>query len=190
MSLDLYVGPMFAGKSTAILGIIRRNNLIGRKTFCITSIIDTRYMNGGHITSHNHESYPAYPTAALMSFVKSREYLEAQCVIIEEAQFFPDLKEFVLNAVENDKKHVVCAGLDGDSGRRPFGQVLDLIPFCDSITQLSALCTRCKNGTAAIFTFRVPGAPTAQVNVGGTDQYEPLCRKHYVEHLLPCCAEI
>jgi len=181
MSLELLLGPMFAGKSSAVLSIIRRHQALGWRVYCITHALDTRYSSAPAITNHDNISSPAVATIRLRDLADSAELRDARLIVIEEAQFFPDLKEFVLNAVENDKKHVVCAGLDGDSGRRPFGQILDLIPFCDSITKLSALCTRCKDGTAAIFTFRVPGAPTAQVNVGGMDQYEPLCRKHYLE---------
>ena len=72
-------------------------------------------------------------------------------------------------------------GLNGDSDRRPFGELLDLEPHCDSIQKFGALCTRCGDGTAAIFTFRLPGCSTEQVNVGAEDQYESLCRTHYLE---------
>ncbi len=105
---------------------------------------------------------------------------EADCIIVEEAQFFPDLKAFVLPLVDTLQKHVICVGLDGDSNRAPFGQVLDLVPHADTIHKLKAHCTRCADGTPALFTYREPGAPTAQINVGSADQYEALCRTHYM----------
>jgi thymidine kinase len=37
----------------------------------------------------------------------------AQVVAIDEAQFFPDLVEFCQEAVDNDGKHVIVAGLSG-----------------------------------------------------------------------------
>ena len=46
-----------------------------------------------------------------------------QAIAIDEAQFFPDLLEFCLEAAENDNKLVVIAGLDGDFRRKKFGQV-------------------------------------------------------------------
>jgi len=109
------------------------------------------------------------------------EFVRASCVIVEEAQFFPDLKEFVLEAVEMYGKDVICVGLDGDSERKPFGQLVDLIPYADKIQKLAALCTKCHNGKEAIFTFRKPGVPSGQVAVGGQDHYAPLCRAHYLE---------
>jgi thymidine kinase len=181
MSLELILGPMFAGKSSAACQIIRRNNVINRPTFCITSALDTRYSQEARITSHNKESYPATAASSLLPLLETNDFTASECVIIEEAQFFSDLKEFVLKAVDTHKKDVICVGLDGDSERRPFGQLLDLVPYADKFSKLTALCTRCGDGTNAIFTFRKPGNSGDQVAVGGEDKYQPLCRKHYLE---------
>jgi hypothetical protein len=35
-------------------------------------------------------------------------------IAIDEAQFFPDLVEFCQEAVDNDGKHVIVAGLSGE----------------------------------------------------------------------------
>ena len=181
MSLDLYLGPMFAGKSSAILGVVRRNEIIGRKTLCLTSALDTRYSTDARIVSHNKESYPAVAVNTLMPVICMPEFTTSECIVVEEAQFFPDLRDFALAAVEGCGKHVICVGLDGDSERRPFGQLLDLIPFADNVQKFKALCTDCRDGTEAIFTLRKAGAPGDQIAVGGQDTYTPLCRHHYIE---------
>jgi thymidine kinase len=182
MSLELILGPMFAGKSSAILGVLRRNEIISRRTLCITSALDTRYSDTAAIVSHNKESYPAIAAKLLVPIMETDNFKGAKCIVIEESQFFPDLKEFVLAAVDDHKKEVICVGLDGDSERRPFGQITELIPYADSFKKLTALCQRCGDGTEAIFTFRKPGAAAAgQIAVGGADKYEPVCRRHYHE---------
>ena len=178
MSLDLYIGPMFAGKTTKILNLIKRNQYLGITTFCITSSLDTRYAKNA-ISTHSLESYPAHSVKTLSEVVNLEEYNQATHIIIEEAQFFSDLKAFVLNAVEVQGKHIICAGLDGDSERRPFGQILDLIPYCNFVTKLNAKCTRCNE--KGLFTYRARGQTTEQVFVGGQDKYEALCRTHYLE---------
>lgn len=38
---------------------------------------------------------------------------DPQVIAIDEAQFFPDLVEFCQEAVDNDGKHVIVAGLSG-----------------------------------------------------------------------------
>jgi thymidine kinase len=181
MSLELFLGPMFAGKSSAVLGVIRRNAIIGRPTLVLTSALDQRYSTEARITSHNQDSHPATAVQNLRDALSFEAFRDADCVIIEEAQFFTDLRDFVLTAVEEFGKDVICVGLDGDSERQPFGQLLDLIPYANKIQKFAALCRQCGDGTEAIFTFRKPGAPTTQVSVGGQDQYEPLCRQHYLK---------
>jgi thymidine kinase len=171
---------MFSGKSSAALQEIRRNRVIGRTVLCVTHAIDTRYTEQPMIVSHNQEKIPAVALNKLEDLFTFDEFLRCDYIVIEEAQFFPDLKGVVLRAVDVFKKHVTCVGLDGDSNREPFGQILNLIPYCDSVRKFTALCTVCKDGTEAIFTYRKPYAPKEQVNVGGADQYEPRCRRHFL----------
>lgn len=181
MSLELFLGPMFAGKSSAVLGIVRRNKVIHRRTLCVTSALDKRYTEEAQIVSHNKESHPAMAVGQLVPLLEHPEFHAAECIIVEEAQFFTDLTAFVLPAVETHGKHVICVGLDGDSERRPFGQLLDLIPYADSYQKFTALCSRCSDGTPALFTYRKAGAPTTQISVGGQNQYEALCRTHFLQ---------
>jgi thymidine kinase len=182
MSLDIYTGPMFAGKSSAVLGILRRHKFIGIKTLCITSSLDTRYADNSIVT-HAGERYPATAVGHLMPLLQTPEFAAATHIIIEEAQFFQDLKRFALCAANIKKKHVICVGLDGDSVAEPFGQLLELVPHCNIIHKFRALCSKCRNGTEAIYTCRKSGVPeqTEQICVGGADQYEALCRDHYMD---------
>lgn len=181
MSLELIVGPMFAGKSSAILSRVRRARTLSWNCFLVTCAIDTRYdSSGAAIMTHDKEGISAVGLRSLEGVSELKDYQESKLVVIEEAQFFPDLFDFVVKAVEKDKKDVVVVGLDGDSDRKPFGKVLDLIPYCDKITKLTSLCKRCGDGTPALFSACVKGQKDSQVCVGGADMYEPMCRKHYI----------
>ena len=184
MSLEIITGPMFAGKSSAILSRVRRARTLGWNCFLVTNAIDTRYdMSGASIMTHDKEGVSAIGVKSLEGVKEMRDYKDSKLVIIEEGQFFPDLFDFVVNAVDKEKKDVVVVGLDGDSDRKPFGKILDLIPYCDKITKLTSLCKRCGDGTPAIFSACVKGDKHGQqVCVGGEDMYEPMCRKHYLEN--------
>ena len=52
-------------------------------------------------------------------------------------------------------KTVIISGLDGDSDRKPFGQILQCIPLCDSVVKLKSYDMINKDGTSAIFTKRL-----------------------------------
>jgi thymidine kinase len=116
----------------------------------------------------------------LKTILSAVNFADATYIVIEEAQFFPDLYHIVIEMVEKRGKHVLVFGLDGDSERRPFGQVLDLIPVADKYTKLKAECRFCGDGTAALFTKRF-SADTEQVCVGGEETYKAVCRKHYLD---------
>jgi thymidine kinase len=77
-------------------------------------------------------------------------------------------------------KTVICAGLDGDFQRNPFGDVLRLIPHADKVEKLSALCKRCGNGTSAHFTKKIIEDFNTKL-VGSYGIYEAVCRTHFLE---------
>jgi thymidine kinase len=178
MSLEIVLGPMFAGKSSYILSSLRRYEAIGWPVLSITSALDTRYESDA-IHRHNHERHSAVSTDTLSPLLLTNAFAEARLLVIEEAQFFKDLYKFVEYAVDTCDKDVLVVGLDGDSERRPFGRIAEIIPLCDKITKLTAMCKKCGNGSPAIFTHRKDSA-TSVIKVG-TDTYEALCRKHYIE---------
>ena len=179
MSLDLVLGPMWAGKSSYIIGKIRRYKAIGWDVLVIANPLDNRY--GTHmVSSHDKEQVPALAISDLDLLYESESYKKARLLVIEEAQFYKGLYDFVINAVERDKKHVVCVGLDGDAQRKPFGEVLSLIPLCDNVEKIKSLCAECGDGTPALFSHRIVYSEE-QVQVGAESTYAPLCRKHYLE---------
>jgi thymidine kinase len=180
MSLEIWFGPMFAGKSSAIIGTLRRNAFIRRTTLCITHSLDKRYSDNSRIVTHDMVSYPAKAVSELMPLLESADFKEAACIIVEEAQFFKDLRNFALEAVEKHGKHLICVGLNGDAERKPFGEVIDLVPYADHVKHFSALCSACSDGTAGIFSFRSTKQVKEQVFVGAEQHYMALCRRHYL----------
>lgn len=178
VSLDIIIGPMFAGKSTELIKRIRKLSVLNKKYISIKPIIDKRYSEK-QIVSHNNDRIFCSCFDTIHEFIKITNINDLNTVFIEEAQFFPDLKDGVLQIVENFNCNVVIVGLDGDSNRNKFGQILDLIPYCDTCTKISALCKRCNDGTPAIFSHRNSNS-NKQIEVGASD-YEALCRKHYLE---------
>ena len=174
---------MFAGKTKELLFRIRQlERNPANRVVCITHTYDDRYSKNGEIVTHDGKSHAAIPLIKLMPFISDPLYQDATHIMIEEAQFFPDLFEFAVHAADKHEKHIVCAGLDGDFMRKPFGQLIDLVPHSESIVKLRANCSRCSEQKTAIFTARRWGNGGHQLYVGGKEVYEPMCRKHYIEY--------
>ena len=56
---------------------------------------------------------------------------------------FSGLKNYVKNYADNYGKKLIVAGLNGDYLRQPFGEINDLIPYCDTIIKLNPFCKLC-----------------------------------------------
>lgn len=179
MSLQIYMGPMFAGKSSTIIRLVNRYKSIGKAICLATYSGDTRYNDDLYLWNHDALRVPCERWSELNSHRADTVVLASSILIIDEAQFFPDLKEFVLWAVEEHNKHVIIVGLDGDADRKPFGQILECIPLADDIFKLKSFCKLCSDGTEALFSYCIK-KKKEQVQVGGADLYMPLCRKCYL----------
>lgn len=157
---------------------IRRYEAINITCLKINHSLDTR--TDEYIQTHSNIKIPAIKTNILMPLKNSEYFKKSQVIAIDEAQFFNDLYVFVLYC-ESMKKTVLISGLDGDSDRKPFGQILQCIPLCDSVVKLKSYDMINKDGTSAIFTKRINNNEKNQVSVGGKDKYISVSRINYLE---------
>jgi len=167
-SIELIIGPMFAGKSSELLRKMKRYYLSGKKCIIIAHKIDNRYENS---ITHNNET-SKIDLVKLVELSKF-EYENYDVIGIDEIQFFDDCE--IINNWANNNKLIICAGLDADSNLRPFGKILNLIVISEKVYKLSAIC-RC--GLDASFTLKNIKNNTL-IEVGGIDKYHPVCRNCY-----------
>lgn len=184
--LELIIGPMYASKTTELIKISNRYKSINKNILAVNHSINNRY-GSCNITSHDKKELDDCIIIDELIKLKSIEenferYREADIIIIEELQFFKDAFNFIKTATDIDKKIIIAAGLDGDSFREPFGDVLRLIPYAEKVTKLSAFCKICQDGTPAYFTKRVTDC-NDKVIVGSEDKFIATCRRHYLADL-------
>lgn len=178
--VEIILGCMFSGKSTELLRRCNRYRAIGKNIILINHVVDTR--TDSSIKTHDGTKNEAIKLTNLMSLIQDKQYrnilYESSVIGIDEAQFFDDLVEFVL-AIERLNKIVIIAGLDGDSNRQPFGQILQCIPLCDTVVKLTAMDMVKKDGSAAIFTKRV-NQDNEIVLVGAEESYQAVSRESFL----------
>ena len=178
--LKLVIGPMYSSKSTDAISHYNRFKKIGVEPLVINHEQDVRY-GKGIIASHDGQQIQAIMLENLKDiFLRDETYKKHRIIIIEEGQFFSDLKEIVSYMVNRDHKIVIVFGLSGDSERKKFGQIADLISEADKIEQVKALCVKCKDGTPAPFTKSIV-KKTSQILIGGVESYIPVCRYHHLQ---------
>lgn len=186
--LSIFLGPMYSGKTSKLIEVCNSYTKNGTKVLVINYARDTRYTDKPLLVSHDKTSVPCILVSKLSEVFCSSEmnndnvnndnmnrFMIAEVIIINECQFFPDIVEWVKMAVNTYNKRVYIGGLDGDFERKPFGNWLDLVLFCDSITKLSSKCGLCKISNA-IFSHRLT-KEKEQIVIG--NNYIPLCRQCY-----------
>jgi len=171
-SIQAIVGPMFSGKSTELLRLMRRHKIAKNSCVLLKYCKDTRY-SAECVATHDQQQMKAISTAALMPIID--QLTDADVVGVDEGQFFPDTFEFC-EEMANQGKTVIVAALDGDFLRRPFPQVAKLIPISEHVHKLTAVCFNC--GRDAPFSKRIAGGDEVEV-IGGADMYVAACRQCY-----------
>tara|TARA_A100001015_G_C14782235_1_gene629644 strand:- start:190 stop:789 length:600 start_codon:yes stop_codon:yes gene_type:complete len=174
--LKVILGPMFSGKTTELIRIYRRYSACNIPVCVINHVSDQTRYSTEKMSSHNKEQINSYNFEKLYHCIEEDFVHKVKVILINEGQFFEDLIEVVDILVNVYKKEVYVCGLDGDFKRQKFGKILDLIPNCDDVVKLKALCRNCCQNDA-LFTFRLSNEK--EQTVVGVDNYVSLCRGCY-----------
>jgi|TARA_B100001769_G_scaffold213112_1_gene172586 thymidine kinase len=166
---------MFSGKTSNLIKIAKNCKKDNLNVIIINYIGDTRYSNSDQIMTHDGISMDCKTCGKdLIDILIKSSVLTADVICINEGQFFDNLVEFC-NIYASLGKEIYVCGLDGDYLKRPFGEILDLIPHCDTVIRLSA---ECSCGKPANFTKKLRSTPEL-IHIGSHETYSPVCRKCY-----------
>ena len=178
--LDLIVGCMFSGKSTEMIRLVNRyKNIKDLNLLIINHKSDNRY-GTNIVSSHDKLQIDCISLYSLKSLKETENYIKADVIFIEEGQFFKDLYSFTVYSLEVKNKRMFIFGLDGDYLKNPFGDICRLLPMCENIKKLKALCAKCQDGTEANFTKRI--VESKKIELVGVNEYIPVCRYHHLNN--------
>jgi len=174
--LEIILGPMFSGKTTYLIDLYKEYIDYDKKILVVNYSGDKRY-HTNMLSTHDKIMIPCIFVSKLSELFEQNLIEKSDIILINEGQFFEDIFDSVIKIVENHKKSVHVCGLDGDFRRQKFGNLLDLIPYCNDVIKLKANCMYCDS--YAIFSHRLTD-DKKQVIIG-SDNYIPLCRNCYKE---------
>ena len=169
--IELILGPMFSGKSTRLIEIIRKFAYKEKKTIMIKFFGGQRYSDKSEVVTHDLIKYDSIDCKKLRdSFEILKKY---EVIGIDEGQFFPDLVE-VSEELALLKKTIIIAALNGDFRMEPFPVVSRIISKCNKIKLLKAYCFNCHKN--AYFSLRIIKSNETVLN-GVGETYKPACRE-------------
>jgi thymidine kinase len=194
--VHFFLGPMFSGKSTALIESLRRARLGGFDCVLVSPVVDTRFptQEGAPPEVQTHggivaRSGPQAERLGSLRIVKSETLAgvvlqpHEKVVGIDEGQFFPDLREGLLGW---QHVSVFVAALNGSFRRQPFPSVSRALPLATTIEQKTAVCMMCMGGALPVpahFSILLEQEKSeGDVIIGGADKYMSVCQRCYVTH--------
>lgn len=182
--IEVICGSMFSGKTEELLRRLRRAQIARQKVQVFKHSIDRRYSEAA-IASHNGLRAAAIP-ARDSDEVRSLLDAGADVIAIDEVQFFDEGIAPLCDALADQGKRVICAGLDMDFRGEPFGPMPPLLALAERVDKLQAICVAC-GGPASHTQRLIDGEPARYedpvVLVGADEVYEARCRGcHIVQH--------
>ena len=184
---ELYLGPMFSGKTLHVWHKINRALGTGLSCVFIKYINDNRF--GDDLAIHTHDGLTIQPSAHLRIF-KTQKLLDVQFsaqefdIGVDEGQFFSDLSEAV-NLWTREGRRIYIAALNGDFCRKPFEPISNTIPLACKIVKLTTFCMFCSASSGepveAEYTVRIT-AGDVQEMIGAQDKYRAACLSCYISN--------
>ena len=171
--VEVICGSMFSGKTEELIRRMKRAQFAHQKVEIFKPAIDTRYSDDDVVT-HEGVAIPSTPVENSASILLLGS--NSDVIGIDEAQFFDENLPNICNRLAEKGIRVIVAGLDVDYTGKPFGPMPNLCAIADEVMKVHAICVRC--GSLAYISHRKV-AGDQQVQLGATNEYEPLCRECY-----------
>jgi thymidine kinase len=183
--LYFYYSTMNAGKSTHLLQSSYNYRERGLETLLFTAQIDDRFAKGkvsSRLGIHADALLFDDNTDILNQVKRQISNSNIACILIDEAQFLTKLQVKQLTDIVDELKIPVLAyGIRTDFLGETFIGSAALLAWADKLVELKTIC-HC--GKKANFVMRCDEHGNAvkggeQIEVGGNERYESLCRKHF-----------
>lgn len=187
--LYFYYSAMNAGKSTTLLQSAYNYRERGMHVEIFTAALDDRY-GVGKITSRIGLQSDAQlfnaETDLWQTIIQQHQEKAFDCLLFDEAQFLNKAQVRTLTRIVDELNIPVLAyGLRTDFQGETFEGSHYLLAWADKLEELKTVCFCGRKATFVVRRDENGNAVKSgdQVQVGGNDTYESMCRKHFCERV-------
>lgn len=174
--ITVYCGPMFSGKSEALLSDLKLRRDHGRQRFQLFNP-RTNTRDGGVCRSRKGLEEPSI---SFETIAELRDLIdpEVNAIAFDEVQFAPREIVRLIVALRDRGQDVVVAGLDYDFYGLPFPVVAEIVNTTSDVHRRHAWCTQC--GDRAQWSQLLTQLPSDGGNIViGDNEYEARCFSHF-----------
>lgn len=175
MSITIYYGPMFSGKTTRLIQLIKRKS--PEECLIIKPQIDDRY-HIDRIVSHNNVSVAAKAVKSLDDALIRKSKNGCRYIFIDEGHMFGDQLIPFITKTRATGYHVFVSAVEKVFDGSDFQCIKEVIAIADWAHHKQGKCSRCDNKSFYSHLKTQPGTSNGNgIIVGGAELYEPLCEE-------------
>lgn len=167
--INVYTGPMFSGKTNALLSAYERATIAKKRVQAFKPKIDDRF--GKNVIKSRR--FGEIEAICIKRIEDLKKY-DTDVYIIDEFQFLEGDVSVIQELADKKGKIFHINGLDMTAERKPFGHMPELLAIADHIEKFVAICQDCAEENA-IYSYFL-GKKDTEILIGN-HEYVPLCRK-------------
>lgn len=167
--INVFTGPMFSGKTNALLSAYERATIAKKKVKAFKPKIDTRF----GVDVIKSRRFGEIEAICISSLKELKKY-DADVFIIDEFQFLEGDIRVIQDLADEKGKVFYISGLDMTAEKKPFGLMPQLLAIADNVEKFTSICHDCAEENA-IYSYFL-GKKNTDIVVGN-HEYIPLCRK-------------
>jgi len=165
--LTVYTGPMFGSKTSRMLAELERYDRMGLRVVAFKPKIDDRYSCDEIVT---HSGLRRFAIAVENGPEIERLSENYDVIGIDESFMIPDSGESLIRLYLAGKT-VVVSSIQLSATGNPFHELVQLFPWATRVEVCPAVCPI--TGHDAYFTVRKNDSSGSELQVGGSECYEP-----------------
>lgn len=168
----VFCGPMFSGKTSALIQTLDRLQRKGREVVAFKPVIDNRYATNSIVT-HNSKEWPSVPVGEgnhILEYLAESD-TKPDVIAVDEAFMIKGIAD-VLEFLFTQGATIIVSTLDMSYKCEPFAEVRKMLPIATRVEKLAAVCA--VTGGDARYTYR-KGDDDNIISIGGGEMYEPRC---------------
>lgn len=174
----MFVGPMFGGKTTKLLSAIDRYKYQGKDIHVFKPIVDERYSKE-EVVTHWGAKIPATRINSENmhdSFQPIFHSDQKVVVAVDEAFMIEGVGKVLVDLFQRGHT-ILVSSLQLSSDFTPYKEIQAMMPYATKVEVCPAVCSTC--GADAHYTKKIGGRIDHQIEVGGTEMYQPRCFSHF-----------
>jgi len=178
---------MNAGKTLNLLSVVYNYEENGENPILFTSDRDDRYEKGMVVSRTGLKRKALIVDNETNMYDVVSNLNDVTVVLVDESQFLTRNHIFQLaDIVDKLNIPVICYGLRSSFDLEYFEGSAYLLTISDTIEEIKTICSICKKKKATVNARLIDGKITLegeQIQIGGNETYQPMCRKCFKENI-------